>query len=113
MNHIKSIIFVLTVLVFSNGFSQEKPKPSPEKIFKKLDIDANGFLTEKEVKEEKFADNFEEIDLDEDGLISLKEFTSFLDAMAKKKKLPKQEEPEEDEEDYDEPEEEVEELNVA
>lgn len=65
--------------------ADEKPKPTPEETFKKLDKNADGKLSFDEFKgkreEEKARPQFDAKDKDKDGFLTLEEFK----AMAKKK----------------------------
>ncbi len=59
-----------------------KPRPSPEEIFKKLDADADGFISKDEFmaspraqeNKEKAEARFTELDADKDGKLSKDEF---------------------------------------
>lgn len=66
--------------------ADEKPKPTPEETFKKLDKNADGKLTFEEFKgkrdEAKARPQFDAKDKDKDGSLTLEEFK----AMPKKKK---------------------------
>lgn len=73
-------IVSLNVLGLS-AFAEDKPKPSPEERFKKLDKDSDGSLTLEEFKGKaegekatKAEDRFKKLDKDSDGKLTLEEF---------------------------------------
>lgn len=73
----KTIVYaVFTAIALSAGstMAQEKEKPSPEKIFKKLDKNKDGKITKEELEGKKILARFDKIDKDNNGIISLEEF---------------------------------------
>jgi hypothetical protein len=68
----------------------EKPKPTPEERFKKLDKDGNGSLSLDEFRGKKEAaeagEAFKAMDTNGDGSISLEEFLAGAQKAPKKKK---------------------------
>lgn len=79
----KQIIVFVGLLMVSgmqanNGFQ----RPSPEKIFKKLDSNKDGKIDKEEASKARrgnFAKNFDKIDADKDGFITLKELKSAIE----------------------------------
>ena len=73
----------LTLILTSSSFGQNKTteiakqEQSVDDIFAEMDLDADGLLSQREVKEPLKAD-FAKIDLDEDKFISREELTKFL-----------------------------------
>ncbi len=84
---LKTVVFIL-VLVFGiqvNAQSKNRQKPDFEKIIKKLDTNKDGLIDKSEAakgERKRLIENFDKIDSDSDGFISLEE----LKAMRKKKK---------------------------
>lgn len=86
------------VAMGAEGEKKEKPKRTPEQIFKALDKDGDGFLTVAEVMgkaktteaEQKAKERIARRDKDGDGKLSLAEFTAKPEAP--KKERPKKEE---------------------
>ncbi|MGY5351207.1 EF-hand domain-containing protein [Wenyingzhuangia sp. IMCC45533] len=75
---------VVCLLSVANSFSQEeKPKPSPEKIFKRLDKNKDGNITKDELAGKKILERFAKIDKDANESISLKEFVQFKEKTKK------------------------------
>ena len=91
------IFSTLTALALFGGVAatnvlaaDEKPKPTPEEAFKKLDKDSDGKLTiaeykgkregEKAAKAEEF---FKKLDKDSDGSVTLEEFKAGMTKKAK------------------------------
>ncbi|NIJ46421.1 Ca2+-binding EF-hand superfamily protein [Wenyingzhuangia heitensis] len=67
-----------------SAFSQEqKPKPSPEKMFKKFDTNKDGKITKEELEGKKIANRFDKIDKDGNGAISLEELTNSINKQGK------------------------------
>ncbi len=73
----------LALFVFSFADAQEKKKPTPEKMFKNLDINEDGAISLEEFKgkknkkglhPEKLEKVFARIDIDANGSITLEEF---------------------------------------
>jgi hypothetical protein len=62
------------------GDKKNKPKPSPQERFKKLDKNGDGFLSIDEFRGKKTAEEaaeaFKKMDTDGDGKISLEEFSA-------------------------------------
>lgn len=83
----KTLTSLLSVLALSASISfaadeakPEKPKVSPEEMFKKLDKDADGKLSLDEFRGKKEASEveakFKDLDKDGDGKLSLEEFSA-------------------------------------
>ena len=86
---LKTGLVVFGLLAFPSAFAQDdKPKKDPEKVFAKMDLDSDGFLSKEEfikategrkkkngepVDPEKA---FAHLDKNKDGLIDLEEFKS-------------------------------------
>lgn len=73
------IVFGLTVFISNSSFAQKgdkkdrKKPPTFSELLEKMDANEDGKLAKAEVKG-RLKENFDEVDTDEDGFISEKEF---------------------------------------
>ena len=84
MRRLLSSMFVALCMIglaYVPASAEDKPKPSPEEVFKKLDTNADGKLSEDEFvgkktgeKADKAKEQFKKKDKDGDGFLSLEEF---------------------------------------
>ncbi len=86
---LKTVVFILSLVfgiqVNAQSKNQNKQKPDFERIIKKLDANKDGLIDKSEAakgERKRISENFDKIDNDSDGFISLEE----LKAMRKKKK---------------------------
>ena len=87
----KMIAIAICLLVGMSAFSQEekskdkkKERPTPEKMFAKLDKDSDGKLVKAEVEANKrMAKGFDKMDGNSDGGITLTEFKTFMEKVQK------------------------------
>lgn len=83
-------IVAMLLMTTTSIFAQEKKKGNPEKVFKRLDTNEDGFITVNELeaneKTKKLAKRFLKIDANEDAKVSLEEFIAFRAKAGKKKK---------------------------
>ncbi|MGY5353795.1 EF-hand domain-containing protein [Wenyingzhuangia sp. IMCC45467] len=88
------IAVAICLFVGMNAFSQEekskdkkKERPTPEKMFAKLDKNEDGKLVKEEVEENKrMKKGFDKMDTDADGGITLAEFKTFFEKAQKARK---------------------------
>ncbi|WP_139957849.1 EF-hand domain-containing protein [Flavicella sediminum] len=87
MKALKLTLATIAIMTSVSSFSQqEKPKPSPEKIFKKFDKNEDGAITKDELEGKKILARFEKIDKDSNGSISLEEFKKSMNKVKGKGK---------------------------
>jgi len=91
-NILKISVLTLALCSFTFANAQEKKKKNPEKMFKKMDSDANGTISLDEFKAakpkadaDKLAKRFSKMDADASGEVSMDEFKKFTAKMAKRK----------------------------
>ena len=72
-----AVLLAFTLAPFALG-ADEKPKPDPAEVFKKMDKNSDGKLSFEEFKgkreEAEAKKGFERLDKDKDGSLSLEEF---------------------------------------
>ncbi|TYA74918.1 EF-hand domain-containing protein [Seonamhaeicola marinus] len=90
-NKILVVALTLGLFVSLNTFAQQG-NPTPEKMFKRLDTNKDGYLTMKELEGKGISKQFKKIDTDEDEQISLDEFKAFKAKQAEKAKKKKNKE---------------------
>lgn len=80
---------LFTTAGFSQETKQERPKQDPEKMFKTLDTDADGKLSEAEVEKAqrgRLKENFAEIDTNKDKFIDKEELKAFREKRRSERK---------------------------
>lgn len=92
---LKLVTLVLALCAFTSMEAQEKKKPDPEKIFKRLDANEDGVITleefksakrKNEVPDEKLEKNFKRMDADSDGKVTFEELKASREKGKGKKK---------------------------
>ena len=91
----KSIMFAIAICLFvgMSAFSQEensntkkRERPTPEKMFERLDKNRDGKIVKEEVEDRKrMAKGFDKMDTNADGGVTLEEFKTFFEEMRKKR----------------------------
>ncbi|SHH55822.1 EF-hand domain-containing protein [Wenyingzhuangia marina] len=89
----KSIMIAIAICLFvgMSAFSQEensntkkRERPTPEKMFERLDKNSDGKIVKEEVEDRKrMSKGFDKMDANADGGITLEEFKTFFEKMRK------------------------------
>lgn len=83
----KIAVTAICLFVGMNVFSQteKRQRPTPEKIFARLDANEDGTILKDEIKNERFLKRFDKIDTDSDGAITLEELKISMENQKGKK----------------------------